>query len=597
MIKTVKKILSLLSRSERRNLKILTVFMIFNALVEVLGIASIAPLIAIIVSPESIETFPILVKVYKQFEFENYHNFSMCLGVLIFCIILFNNSVMLATHYLSFRFTNNREYSIGWSLLRTYIYQPYSFFLKSNSADLLHNIHIETSFVVAHIIMGTLNLMARGISAFMIIVFIFFVNPAVSLVIGIVLGLAYLAVYLSVKNKLFNLGKKRLELTNEKLRLVTDTIKIAKDIKMLNAEPVFLDKYKEASRNYAKISTFADIVAVSPRYIIEVIAVSALVFTAIYLVFGSEDPNSTLPILGIYAFAGYRLLPALQQIFNALAKIQFSSHSLDIVTGELETYHDKALENMNQDVSTVPYHKDLAFKDVGFFYQNSEKILHDINFNVKKGEKIGIIGSSGAGKSTLIDLLVGLSEPTEGGLYIDGKLLDPSDYAGWRQNVSYVSQNVYLLDDTVDMNISLTQKPEDVDQQRLQKAKEQALVDQFLAEMKEDSSLIVGENGIRLSGGQRQRIGIARALYHDKEVLVLDEATSALDRHTEENILENITKTTEKTLILITHRVETLRVCDEIYILSEGEIVDSGPYEELQKTSKEFKKLSKSSKT
>lgn len=589
MFKVIRKILSLLSSGEKKSLGFLSVFMVFNALLEVLGIASIAPLIAVIVNPESLETLPILNDIYVTYEFKDFQKFTILLGGVILCIILVSNSMMLMTNYFSVRYANNREYTIGRRLLETYIYQPYSFFLERHSTDLLRNIFNEVSYVVSNVIMQLLYLLSRSISVVSILVFIFVVNPQVTIMLGLILGGAYGAIYLFLKTRLYRLGKESVAATQEKLRTITDSIRVIRDIKMLRIENIFLKKYDVEGRHYARVKTLSDLYAVAPRYIIEVFAIFALVFAVIYLSATRDNANEILPVLGVYTFAGYRLMPALQMIFNALSKIQFSSHSLDIIAGELQDLQSVSLENKNRKKATVPCKKNFSLKDISFRYRDKDMVLHGVNLSVQKGEKVGIIGESGGGKSTLIDLLAGLSKPEEGGLYIDGKLLPPSDYAGWRQNISYVSQNVYLLDDTVDMNISMEMQGGQIDRARAKHARELALVDEFLEEMGEDSSLVTGENGIRLSGGQRQRIGIARALYQDKDILILDEATSALDVHTEKRLLDNIVRQKSKTLIFITHRVETLSFCDRIYVVSEGKIADSGSYDDLQERSSYFK--------
>jgi len=590
MLSTIRKILSLLSAQEKRNLVFLCIFMVLNALLEVVGIALIAPLLAVITNPDSMQALPYLEKIYQNYQFDSFRDFSIVMGFVILLIILVSNAMMLLTNYLSVRYANHREYTIGRELLKTYIYQPYSFFLGRHSAELLRNIFNEVAYVVSNVITQSLQLLSRSISALAIIIFVFIIHPQVTLIMSLILGGAYTIIYFFVKTPLYRLGKENVAMTEGKLRSISDSIRIIRDIKMLGAESLFIGRFEKAAQGYARVRTWSDAASMAPRYIIEVFAISALVISIIYLISTQENSQEILPILGIYAFASYRLMPSLQLIFNALARMQFSAHSLNIVAQELKDLHGAAEQNMHRIVSPVSFTKDFGLRNVGFSYNKEEPVLKDIGLTIPKGGKIGIIGGSGAGKSTLVDLLVGLSRPEAGGLYIDGEVLDSADYAGWRQNISYVSQNVYLLDDTVDMNISLADHPDSIDRQRAAKARELALVDEFLKDSGETPDLVVGENGIRVSGGQRQRIGIARALYQNRDILVLDEATSALDHGTERRLLTNISQE-KRTIILITHRVETLQFCDKIYILAEGKIVDEGPYEELKTRSPHFSKL------
>jgi HlyD family secretion protein len=284
-------------------------------------------------------------------------------------------------------------------------------------------------------------------------------------------------------------------------------------------------------------------------------------------------------------------MPALQQIFNSMSKIQFSAHSLEVISSEIQKYKPVSEINRSKVISNLPIAESFGLKDVSFSYQEDKQIVSDISIDIKKGERIGIIGKSGEGKSTIIDLLIGLITPQTGGIVIDGKEVPPDNYESWRTNISYTSQSSYLLDDSIDMNIALEANSEQCDTDHLNQVKDAALV-----HFKVEDADSVGENGQRLSGGQKQRIGIARALYQSRPILILDEATSALDSHTEHEILTNISRL-EKTLILISHRVETLKFCDRIYIVSQGKIVESGSYDHLNKKSDYFKELLRSNKT
>lgn len=589
MLDIIGKMLALLTLQEKRNLAIVGGFMIFNALVEVLGIAIVAPLLAIMVAPDTLQSFPFLPQIYTALGFTDFTTFSIFLGLIIFFVILFNNSISIATNYLSFRYAHNREYTIGWSLLKTYLHQPYRFFLERNSIELLRNVDNEVAYIISNILNQLLVLGAKIISALAILAFIFMVHPQVTLVISLILGVAYLFVYMLTKKKLFYIGRERMELSHIKLKLISDSIRIFKDIKMMNAEKMFLDKFEDACLKYARIRTWSEIVSISPRYLIEICAISALVFAVIYLVSNAENPATTLPVLGIYAFAGYRLMPSLQQIYNALSKIQLSIHSLDTIFNEFKNLQAEAEINIQRMSSRLPMNRFFGLRNVFFSYDGKIPILDDVSLTISKGQKIGIVGRSGSGKSTIIDLLVGLNSPNSGELVVDDVLLTPNDLPGWRSNIGYVSQNVYLLDDTIDVNITLESRPELIDLSLLREVRRLALIDEFATE--EESS--VGEDGSRLSGGQRQRIGIARALYRHTDILVFDEATSALDVETERRILQNLIQYADRTMIFITHRVETLNFCDEIYLISEGKIRARGSFGELAENSEPFMKLMK----
>ncbi len=587
----LRKMLSLLSAKERFNLAILTGFMILNALVEVVGIASVAPLLAIITNPQSIEAYPIVHDFYTRFEFESFQAFSIAMGCAIFLIILISNVITLLANYLILHYANNREYTIGWNLLKTYLYQPYKFFLNRHSTMLLRNVDNEVAYVISNVLTQGTMLIGRVISSLAILIFIFIINPEVTIVMGLILGLAYVAIYLLTRRKLYSLGVERMGLSAAKLKIITDSIRIVKDIKMLNAEEMFLEKFRDSSMQYSRLRTLNDTISIAPRYIIEIFAIAALVFAIIYLVGIKGDSAEVLPVLGIYAFAGYRLMPSLQQIFSALSKIQFSAQSLELIASEMNALEGESEENRGKHVAPLKMNQSFGLEGVSYAYGDNEPVLKGIDIAINKGEHIGIIGGSGAGKSTMIDLLVGLNTPTGGEFVVDGQAVSGDALTGWRSNIGYVSQHVYLLDDNVDANITLERDAASIDPVRLANARALSLADEFATDMETAGRVRVGESGSNLSGGQRQRVGIARALYRKADILVFDEATSALDSITERRILENLRNNRDQTMIFITHRVETLKFCDRIYILSDGRILDSGDYDFLLANSPFFSQL------
>ncbi len=408
--------------------------------------------------------------------------------------------------------------------------------------------------------------------------------------LGAYLNQPYVFIYLLIKAPLYSLGKQNVTLTGDKLRIINDSLRIVRDLKMLGIEKLFMGRFDRAARDYSRVKTLSEIAALAPRYVIEVFALSALITAMLYLLMKEPDATSILPLLGIYAFASYRLMPALQMIFNALSKIQFSAHSLDLIANELQSLEKPEKRIKEQEGPALTFEKEFGLRDIHFSYNCEESVLKGIDLSISKGHKVGLIGGSGAGKSTLVDVLAGLSLPNSGELYLDGTALHPEMLARWRKCISYVSQNVYLLDDTVDMNIALTGDETEIDKERAGLARRLALVDEFLSVMNETPELVVGENGARISGGQRQRIGIARALYQNRPILILDEATSALDQETEKRLLKNI-ESLGKTMLIITHRVETLSFCEEIYVLLNGKVVDKGPYTELERRSEAFIRL------
>lgn len=579
MIEISKKIWFLLAAEEKRKFLVVCFFMIVNALIEVFAIATVAPLIAIIVNPESLYTFPLLPNIFEKGGFQDTAQFSMFLGLCVFFVILVSNSMAMVTHYFSLRFAYNRECTFALNLFRTYLFQPYGFFLVRNATELIKNVHNDIMLIVANILIQLLAIAARSMSAIAIILFIFIVNPLVTLVMSIVLGAAYLAVFLLTKKAIVKASHDMTDLTKGKLELITDSIRLVKDVKMMNAERVFLEAFFKDASAYAKKRTFSESVTLSPKYMIEIIAITVLVFVSAHLVSTSDNPAEVLPLLGIYAFAGYRLLPVMQQIYFSLSRLHISSHSLDIVYSEMMKYCDEAKVQTELTAKPLAMHNKLSLEGATFWYQNAQApAIRNIDIEINRTERIGVIGRSGCGKSTIVDLLVGLNVPDEGALYVDHRRVEKQDLPSWRANIGYVSQHTCLLDDKIDRNIAFGVSDEELDHARLEEVKRQALVEELWLGDRDER---VGIDGMRLSGGQRQRIGIARALYRKAEVLVFDEATSALDAETEKKIIENVTRARNETMIFITHRVETLNFCDRIYLVEGGEIIAQGCYSDV----------------
>lgn len=579
MHRVVRKILFLLSSTEKKSLLWLSGAIILNGIIEVLAVASIAPLMTLMVNPAAAEGNGMLGGLLDFLRFFSSDNLTIVIGVFICSLIMLANGSALVTNFLLIRFSNNREHSISTSLLEIYLRQPYRFFLQRHSTELLKNTFTEVTLLVCNVLVHVLTLAARLASVIAIVAFVVLVNPMLTAIVASVLGVLYTTMYALTRGKLARLGKRRIGLTEDKYRIITESVKIIKSVKMLHAEKVFVDKYSQVCGEYARLRTYSDTASIAPRYVVELIAVIAMVVAVAVLSRQHDNPSDMVPMMAIYLFAGYRMLPHLQQIFNALANIRFSSHCLDTVYDEFIRY-----TGTQESISAASVPKKLLrtldIQDVSFSYEGGTTILHHLQITIPKGGKIGIIGASGSGKSTLIDLICGLNYPTSGAIVIDGRPLTIEDSIPWRQNIAYVAQNAYLLDDTLAANVALSDRGHAVNQERLSAALKLAQVDTFANTLDKGIETIVGEDGTRLSGGQRQRIGIARALYQNTDILIMDEATSALDSQTERRILDGI-RSLDKTMLFISHRVETLDFCDTLYIMDKGRIIASGTPKQL----------------
>lgn len=595
----LKKIFELLTQSEKKKSYLLLLLIIIMALLDTLGIASILPFMTLLTNPELLETNVVLIGLYKianKFGINEINEFVLILGILTFTLLILSLTVKAITTYAQLRFTLMREFSIGKRLVEGYLHQPYSWFLSKNSSNLGKTILSEVSLVIYGSVIPMMTLIAQGAVAIAIITLIIIVDPILALRVGLVLSTCYLLIFLVLKNLVSRIGVERVKDNETRFNIVSEVFGAIKEVKFSGLEKIYIKRFEKPAENYAKNLSMVQIISQIPRHFLEGIAFGGMIIiSSLIVVSGSEFVN-IIPILSVYAFAGYRLIPALQQIYGALTQLNFSKAALYSLNEDLMSLNlsekpskiDGKLELRNQ----------LNFKNVFYKYPKTEKfVLNDINFNIPAYSKIGIVGTTGGGKTTLIDLVLGLLNPTNGKIIVDKNIISNINIRDWQKSIGYVPQQIYLADNTVASNVAFGVDSKNIDYQALEKASKIANLHDFVVnEMPNGYSTLIGERGIRLSGGQRQRIGLARALYHKPNVLILDEATSSLDNITEKMVIEEINNLKEKiTIIIIAHRLSTVKNCDRIFLLEKGKIKVEGNYEELLKKSIDFKKLNLSS--
>lgn len=592
-METISKLLDLLSPAERKRAGVLMAMMLVMALFDMLGVASILPFIAVLANPALVETNPILSRAYQfsaNLGVASVDQFLFLLGLMVFVLLVFSLAFKALTIYAQTRFALMREYTIGKRLVGSYLHQPYSWFLNRHSADLGKTILSEVQTVMYNGILPLMTLLAQSAVAIALLGLLLLVDPLLAVLVGIVLGIAYGGLLALMSGWLSSLGQARILANQKRFTVVSDAFSAAKEVKIGGLETVFIDRFSKPAETYAKGLATAQVIAHVPRFALEAIAFGGMLLVILYLMTQSGSFAAALPIIALYAFAGYRLMPALQQIYGAVVQLKY-------VAPALKALHDDLMEQTPVEYTTRVY-EPLALKEcielnnIVYRYPNSnEPAINGLKLTIPAGSIVGLVGSTGSGKTTTVDLILGLLEPQEGTLCIDGQTVNSSNRRQWQKSIGYVPQHIYLADDTVAANIAFGLPPEMVDQHAVERAAKIANLHDFvLQNMPQGYSTMVGERGVRLSGGQRQRIGIARALYHNPSVLVLDEATSALDNITEHAVMDAINNLGHNiTIILIAHRLTTVRQCDQIYLLDHGLLKASGTYEELLAQDKSFK--------
>ena len=587
-MKTLRKILTLFSNEEKRQLYWLLPAIIIMALVEVVGIASIIPFLDLLSEPDARVNNPLLSALYTNFGFTSDERFLIFVGSAVLVVLLISNAFSMLVTWAILRFTWMRNYTISRRLLTSYLYRPYAFFLNRNTAELSASLFSEVSQIILYLILPGMRMVARFVVAVFILVFLFIYDPLLALITFALLGSAYGGIFFVVKRTLNSLGVKRVAAQRRSYKLAGEALSGIKEIKLLGKEENFLKRFSVPAEEYARSTATSQVIAHVPRYALEVIAFGGILTVVLYYLVVRGDVSNVLPMLGLYAFASYRLLPALQSIFEALTKVEVNAAMLESLSDDLKEANELSL--VYKDQPPLAFREKLEFVNLSYTYpETHHPVIHNLNLSVKAHSSVAFVGTTGSGKTTTVDLLLGLLTPSAGEMSVDGVVLDETNLSAWQKKLGYVPQSIYLSDESVLQNIALGVEPQFIDKTAAIKAAKAADIHDFIETMPEGYETEVGERGIRLSGGQRQRLGIARALYHDPEVLILDEATSALDNLTEKNVFGAIeTYSGYKTVIMIAHRLSTVRNCDMIFLLDKGKLVAQGTYNELLKKNRQF---------
>jgi len=597
----LKKILFLLSPSEKRWGVLVLAMVTVMAGLEVAGVLSVMPFLSVLGNPEIVRENPVLARVFEAFGFGSVDTFLIALGVASFLLILFSAAFGSITHYVMNRFIEMRRHSIGERLLETYLRQPYAFFLDRHSSDLAKTILSEADQLVVNVLRPGVMLIAHGLVAAAMVILLFVVDPALAAGVVAVVGGLYILIYLAVRQVLARVGRDRVTANRERFTTAGEALGGIKDIKLLGRENTYVKAFRGPSKRQAKHQATSQTLSAVPRFLVEAVGFGGIIALTLVLITlkGGASSNAlgeTLPFLGLYAFAGYRLLPAAQQIYQGVAKLRFGAAVVDNVHSDLIKRSSLAAIN-NPCPEPFPPQQEIAFSGVSFTYPNASiPALTNINLAIPVGSSVGLVGGTGAGKTTMVDLLLGLLTPTEGVITVDGRAILDDHRRAWQGALGYVPQDIFLTDSSVAENIALGVPPHEIDQEQVKRCARMAQLDDFIrSEMPDGYDTIVGERGVRLSGGQCQRIGIARALYRDPPVLVFDEATSALDNMTESAVMDAIKYFhNEKTIIIIAHRLTTVQGCDKVVFLNEGVVEGEGSYNYLKKSNEKFRAMAAS---
>ncbi|WP_078553423.1 ABC transporter ATP-binding protein [Bacillus alkalicellulosilyticus] len=583
MTYSIKMILSFFDKKERKKLLILFFMMIVAAIFETVGIGLIVPFVGVVTNPLIIQEQAILAYIYKLFNFQSSTSFIIFSVVFLLGIFVFKNFYLLFFYYAQNRVILNQQVKLSSNLFKEYLTKPYPFHLQRNTAELLRNVNNEVPKVFQGIIMSGFYLLTEVLVITCIFVLLLITSPIATLTASILLSVSVFLFFKLFKKKISKLGKEQQQVTGNMIKWVNQGLGASKEVKVSGKESFFINAYKSQSQINANNKRYLNMLEQAPRLFIETILVSIVLITMLIIIFQGTNTTQVVSTMALFAMAAFRLMPSINRVVGMITGIRYSYPALAIIYKDLfednEKYNDSSTNkkiNLLSNKNEKTFKDTIVLKDISFRYpEQKQYAVRDVSLTIPIGKSVAFIGESGAGKTTVVDIILGLLQPEKGSILVDEiKLIE--QIGTWQNNIGYIPQSIFLSDDTIRGNVAFGIDNDEIDDNEVWRSLEQAKLKDFVLELPEKLDTKVGERGVRLSGGQRQRIGIARALYHNPEILFMDEATSALDSETEMEIMKAIDGLKgQKTLIIIAHRLSTIKNCDITFTIHKGRLVSS----------------------
>jgi ATP-binding cassette, subfamily B, bacterial PglK len=600
MFANLKKLFSLLSPSQRRNLFLLQFLVIFMAFAEIASVFSIGPFIALIGNLDQLNGDGLIAEAYKFSGITDQNNFIIAVGAAVMTILTLSALISTFTLWRLAMYGAKVGADLGNRLFSYYMNESWLFHSQRNSSDLVNKISVETTRVTGSIILQLMYLNAKATLVLFLSVSIFILDPKIALSGVAIFSFAYLFIYTLMKKQLELNGNIVTQGNQSRFQLMSEGFGGIKEILLLGRQNFFKKRFSIVSENFFYAWGNSQVLSSVPRYFMELVSFSAAILLVMYfLVSNQGNLEIILPMVSIYALAGFKLLPAFQQIYFSISTIQANIASYENIQADLKASAMNDVQDIqgglrDNILEKIKFLNAIQLSNISFAYPGApQNLISNLTITFPKNQIIGLVGPSGSGKSTLIDILMGLVEPNAGELKIDEQILRASQKRLLQDTIGFVSQTIFLADSSIKENIGFGIPSSEIIDERVLQAIRLAHLEDVISSLPNGIDTFVGERGVQLSGGQRQRIGIARALYNDPEILVFDEATSSLDGLTEKLIMEAVNSFAgKKTIILIAHRLSTVRGCDLIYFIENGKVADQGTYQHLLESNASFKKMS-----
>ena len=571
----LKKVAYILDSKERKQLVPIAVMTIVGSVFELLGVTVFMPFINVIMDPgKSINGNEYLKWAYTRFDFSSYRAFLIAMALAIILVYIVKNVFLVWQKKVTYNYSFKIQQKLATKLLNAYMQEPYSFYLKKNIAELQRCLEEDVANF-SSFIMQSLEMFIELFVCIMLTIYLFMVSKTICIVVA---GLMVLCVLLFIKlskQTSMGLGKECQTYKGKIYQWINQALGGIKEVKILGHEDFFVDSFTDYYDRYSHALCVLRLLSMIPKYIVEAVCMTGLLLAIVFkLMWGEADMIYYVPQLTVFAVAAFRMMPSVGRINGYMTTIISTIPSVDLVYHDIKEVEHYKEECGSEKISDWKFEDKIDVKNVSFHYPDSDRnVLSNISLQIPKGKMIAFIGASGAGKTTMVDIILGLLKPAEGMVTADGMDVHQNPVK-WHKEIGYIPQTIYLADESIRENVAFGVKPEEIDDKAVMRAIDQAQLREYISELPDGINSYVGDRGVRISGGQRQRIGIARALYHNPEILVLDEATAALDTETETAVMESIDRLQGiKTMIIIAHRLTTIRNADVIYEVENGAVI------------------------
>lgn len=595
MINLLRQLHALLSSREKRQLYLLMVLIIGTALIEMASVASVFPFMSLLEGKDAAYNNPLLSYLYSLVAVSAPNMSLFILGCVMIMLLVLRNVASAGTLWISVRYIKEMQKEFSVRLLSRYMRQPYIYFIDKNSSELSKNILAEVGRGITGIIFPLVHsVIEKSVVTIFLYGLLFVVNPTVAVTSLLLLVVAYGVILALTKKVLYRNSQVTVSANSHIYKTAVESLEGIKDIKLFGGAKIFINRFANAYTSLVKADNQSAIIGMLPKYGLEIIAFGGIFIIATYTLFRGHDAKNVVPLISLYAYAGYRLLPAIQQIFHGVSSIRANANSLDVLYHDLTDDENKRSLVKTDSSHDMKLNEVLKIQSVSFSYPRSDRpVLKELDMSIAANTTVGIVGLTGSGKTTLIDIMLGLLPPQKGAVLADGVKIKYDNVGAWQRNIGHVPQSIYLCDDSILHNVAFGIDDAQIDFVAVEQALKLAKLYEFVTQDLPDGyDTVIGERGIRLSGGQRQRIGLARALYHNPQLLIMDEATSALDGITENTVIEALHSLLHrKTIIMVAHRIATVRGCDMIYMLSDGKIHAKGTYNSLIESNAQFRQM------